>query len=95
MSDQSVTVIEIHIKARHVKCPLPGTIRRSYKFLERKHRSRKGSVFMALDFLEKVLGTSLVVQWLRICLPMQGTWVRALVREDPTCRGAIKPVHNY
>ena len=29
-------------------------------------------------------------------LPMQGTRVRALVREDPTCRGATKPVHrNY
>ena len=27
---------------------------------------------------------------------MQGTRVRALVREDPTCRGAAKPVHhNY
>ena len=27
---------------------------------------------------------------------MQGTWVQALVREDPTCRGATKPVrHNY
>ena len=39
---------------------------------------------------------SLVVQWLRIHLPMQETWVRALVREDPTCRGATKPVHhNY
>ena len=39
---------------------------------------------------------SLVAQWLRIRLPMQGTWVRALVREDPTCRGATKPVrHNY
>ena len=38
---------------------------------------------------------SLVAQWLRIRLPMQGTWVRALVREDPTCRGATKPVcHN-
>ena len=24
-------------------------------------------------------GASLVAQWLRICLPMQGTWVRALV----------------
>ena len=41
-------------------------------------------------------GTSLVAQWLRICLPMQGTWVQALVWEDPTCRGATKPVrHNY
>ena len=39
---------------------------------------------------------SLVAQWLRIRLPTQGTWVQALVREDPTCRGATKPVHhNY
>ena len=43
-----------------------------------------------------VYGTSLVVQWLRIHLPMQGTRVRALVREDPTCRGAPKPMcRNY
>ena len=42
------------------------------------------------------LGASLVAQWLRICLPMQGTWVPALVWEDPTCRRATKPVcHNY
>ena len=41
-------------------------------------------------------GASLVEQWLRIRLPMQGTRVRALVWEDPTCRGATKPVcHNY
>ena len=39
---------------------------------------------------------SLVAQWLRIRLPMQGTRVWALIREDPTCRGATKPVrHNY
>ena len=39
---------------------------------------------------------SLVVQWLRICLPVQGTQVRALIQEDPTGRGATKPVHhNY
>ena len=39
---------------------------------------------------------SLVAQWLRICLPVQGIWVRALVQEDPTCCGATKPVsHNY
>ena len=39
---------------------------------------------------------SLVAQWLRIRLPMQGTPVCALVREDPTCRGAARPVsHNY
>ena len=41
-------------------------------------------------------GASLVAQWLRICLPMQGTRVRALVWEDPTCCGATRPVsHNY
>ena len=43
-----------------------------------------------------ILGASLVAQWLRICLPMQGTRVRALVWEDPTCRGATRPVsHKY
>ena len=40
-------------------------------------------------------GASLVVQWLRIHLPMLGTQVRALVQEDSTCRGAAKPLcHN-
>ena len=32
--------------------------------------------------------TSLVVQWLRIFLPAQATWVRSLVWEDPTCLNA-------
>ena len=41
-------------------------------------------------------GASLVVQGLRICLLMQGTQVRALVWEDPTCHGATRPMsHNY
>ena len=45
--------------------------------------------------LKAVRGASLVAQWLRICLLMQGTRVRALVWEDPTCRGAAGPVsHN-
>ena len=43
-----------------------------------------------------VLGASLVAQWLGACLPVQGTQVRALVWEDPACRGAAGPVsHNY
>ena len=47
-------------------------------------------------FIKKVLGASLVAQWLRTRLSMQGTRVRSLVREDPTCRRATKPVHhNY
>ena len=46
--------------------------------------------------LKMYFGASLVAQWLRICLPMQGTWVRARVWEDPTSRGATRPVsHNY
>ena len=46
--------------------------------------------------LKLILGTSLVAQWLRICLPMQGTQVCTLVQENPTGRGATKPVrHNY
>ena len=40
--------------------------------------------------------TSLVAQWLRICMSMQGTWAPSLLQEDPTCRGATKPMHhNY
>ena len=31
--------------------------------------------------------TSLLVQWLRICLPMQGTQVQPLVQEDSTYHG--------
>ena len=49
-----------------------------------------------VNTFKNIMGASLVVQWLRICLPMQRTRVRALVREDPTCHGATKPVcHNY
>ena len=39
-------------------------------------------------------GASLVAQWLRICLLMQETRVRALVWEDPTCHGAAGPVSH-
>ena len=49
-----------------------------------------------ITFKNEMTGTSLVAQWLRIHLPMQGTRIRALVQEDPTCRRATKPVcHNY
>ena len=41
-------------------------------------------------------GTCMVAQWIRIHLPMQGTQVRSLVQEDPTCHGATKLMcHNY
>ena len=42
-------------------------------------------------------GTSLVVQWLRLCLPMQGTQVQPLVRElrYRTLRSEAKKQKNY
>ena len=40
---------------------------------------------MVLNVLfERENRASLVVQWLRIHLPMQGTWVQSLVQEDLT-----------
>ena len=40
--------------------------------------------------------TSLVVQWLGICLPMQGTWLWSLIWEDFTYHGATNPMrHNF
>ena len=43
---------------------------------------------------KEVMRASLVEQWVRICLLMQETRVRALVWEDPTCRGAAGPVSH-
>ena len=38
----------------------------------------------------------MVVQWLRIYLSMQETWVQSLVWEDPMCHRTTKPqYHNY
>ena len=57
-----------------------------------------GTMLRAGDPVMKkaTIRASLVAQWLRVCLLMQGTRVRALVWEDPTCRGATRPVsHNY
>ena len=34
----------------------------------------------------------MVVQWLRVRLPMQGTRVRSLVWEDPLCATTTEPV---
>ena len=53
-----------------------------------------GSRCLAWDIRSGGSGTSLVAQWLRICLPMQGTWVGSLVWEDPTGCRATKPVHH-
>ena len=53
---------------------------------------------MCLSFLLKNQRhwASLVAQWLGIRLPMQETWVQALVWEDPACHGATKSLrYNY
>ena len=48
------------------------------------------------NHFEKQFGISLVVQWLRISLSVQGPWVRSRVGEDPTCCRATEPTcHNY
>ena len=51
-------------------------------FLGGSSQNRKKAAFRA----------SLVVQWLRICLPMQETWVWFRVWEDPTRHKATKCV---
>ena len=38
------------------------------------------------------IGTSLLAQWIRIHLPIQGTWVQFLIREDSTSHGATNPL---
>ena len=57
------------------------------------------SKYQGARFLDRMIRirncrTSLMAQWLRIRLPMQGTQVQSLVWEDPTCCGATKPSHH-
>ena len=54
-----------------------------HRWADSGHRTKRG------------WGTSLVVQWLRICLAMKGTRIQSRVRElSPTSHGAAKPVHQ-
>ena len=67
----------------------PKAIKKLVSLLARLHDPR--SVYK-----NQLYWASLVVHWLTICLPMQGTRVRALVWEESTCHGATGPVsHNY
>ena len=51
---------------------------------------------MRIRKIKKRGGTSLVVQWLRIHLPIQGTQVQFLIWEDSIShRGAKAMSHNY
>ena len=50
----------------------------------------------SLDLFKLLDRTSLVIQLLRICLPMQGTQVESLVWEDFTGHVATEPsLHNH
>ena len=88
-----------------LRCQLP-----TYGFIhsmQYQSKSQQGFIMDIDKLILKILwkchklriantGASLVAQWLRIRLPMWGTWVRALVQEHPTCHGAAKPMrHNY
>ena len=50
----------------------------------------RDKIFIYITALKCTVRTSIMVQWLRICLPMQGTWVPSLVLEDSTCYRATK-----
>ena len=52
------------------------------------------SNFTQVVTVKDVSRVSLAVQWLRIHLAMQGTWVRSRVWEDPICCEATKPMHH-
>ena len=82
-------------------CLFPFKAKRKKKILEQQViHSQENGVREDMNLSQRskrlVFGTSLVAQWLRIHLPMWGIRVQALVWEDPTCRGATKPVcHDY
>ena len=50
------------------------------------------TVVSRYDLKKLIVGTSLVVQWLRVCLPMQGSPTESLVRGDTICHSTTNPV---
>ena len=90
---------ELHVHTIEYYSAVHKTTRTNLKIINLDKRSviKMNMPFMTpLKWNSKryILGTSLVAQWLRIRLTRQGIRVRALVREDPTCRRATKPVHH-
>ena len=55
------------------------------------NKQKTPSILKVVLKIHKISRASLVVQWMRICLPVQGTWVRSPVLEASTCLGALKP----
>ena len=84
------------------KAVLRGKFIAVQSYLKKQEKSQINNLTLHLKELEKEEQTkpevraSLVAQWLRICLLVQETRVRALVWEDPTCHRAMRPMgHNY
>ena len=77
---------------RVVRCPRPKSLLLTYCVTHPKLACGEESGSLS----ELLLGTFLVVQWLRIHLPKLWTRVPSLVQEDPMCHRATKPMHhNY
>ena len=63
---------------------------------DRKNRRERSVEYLVGDIRKIFVRTSLVVQWLRICLAMQRTQVQSLLGEDLMCCGATRLAHsNY
>ena len=56
--------------------------------LEKGQSQGSEGAIMDLMLITSVRASLMMVQWLRICLAMQGTRVQSLVWEDFTCCGA-------
>ncbi|KAJ8780612.1 hypothetical protein J1605_000655 [Eschrichtius robustus] len=97
MTEETLKSSYIMVQNSRSKRNLVGTKKPSHqKRGEKGDHSKEAETQQRNGHQKSVWRTSLVVQWLGIRLPMQGTQIRSLVREDPTCRGATKPVrHNY
>ena len=86
-------IFEMHLKLRDQQLK---TIMYTYRLLyQNLMLTTNENSIIDINTKKEKGGASLAAQWLRICLPMQGTRVQALVWEDSTCRGATRPVsHN-
>ena len=64
---------------------------------ERYSQIRKGRTILRMlssCIYKRATGTSLVVWWIGVCLPVLGIGVWSLVRGENTCHGATKPLHH-